>query len=201
MAVSRVSATSYIIKTFENYSATENKAQEGQLNDVGQKRVECFSKLVQDNTINQPDVIFYKDDGTDKNGNVKVNSRRYTAEAIAQKLGVQSVEAMKGDDGQVSTAKGLAEQFSNSLFVWSDKDKAPKLAAGLGATANVPTEFKKSHYGTIWAIDGDQLNVLQMNCEDKGFAGVKDVVSGSQTIRLAVMSVFVSIMATLYFLF
>jgi len=40
-----------------------------------------------------------------------------------------------------------------------------------------------------------------MNCEEKGFAGVKDAVNGSQNIRLAVISVFVTIMATLYFLF
>jgi len=82
MVISHVSATTYIIKTFENYSGKDSAGEEGQLTDIGQKRVQCFKKLVEDNTINQIDAILYKSDGKDKMGNIKINSRKFTAEAV-----------------------------------------------------------------------------------------------------------------------
>lgn len=84
MAISRVSATYYIIKTFENYGSKSTEGKEGNLNETGLKRVECFAGLI-GSKVNKPDQIFYKADGKDKNGNVKtVNPRRNTAEAVSE---------------------------------------------------------------------------------------------------------------------
>jgi len=129
MAISRVSATYYIIKTFENYGSKSTEGKEGNLNETGLKRVECFAGLI-GSKVNKPDQIFYKADGKDKNGNVKtVNPRRNTAEAIAEKIGVKA-EALEGTTAQLPNIKPLLEQenISNAIFVWSDKDKASELA-------------------------------------------------------------------------
>jgi len=80
MAISHVSANYYIIKTFENYKS--GQANEGQLTPEGEKRVICFASLV-GSKINQPNGIFYKKDGTDSNGVTKINSRKFTAEAVS----------------------------------------------------------------------------------------------------------------------
>jgi len=194
MAISHVSANYYIIKTFENYKS--GGANEGHLTPEGEKRVDCFVSLV-GSKINQPNGIFYKKDGTDKNGATKINSRKFTAEAIAEKLNVPANE-IDGGSAQLATIKETlldANGITDAVFVWSDKEKATELAKALGAT-NAPKSFKKSNYGYIWAISGDQLEEIKMGCD-----GVPDVINGSSSVRVAVMSIVVSIMASLYFLF
>jgi len=198
MAISRASATYYIVKSFENYSSKDNQGAEGQLTPDGQKRVECFAGLI-GNKVNQIDHIYYKADGTDKNGQIKVNSRKFTAEAIAEKLGgIPTAEISK------DTLSGLLERThsdgsQNSLFVWSDQDKTQEVATALGA-ANVPAEFKKENYGTIWVIEGSNLSEVTMDCD--GLNNFVASASGSVAgVRVSIMTLAVAVMASLYFFF
>jgi len=198
MAISRVSATYYIIKTFENYGSKSTKGKEGELNESGQKRVECFAGLI-GSKVNKLDQIFYKGDGKDKNGNVKtVNSRKNTAEAIAAKLNMKA-EAIEGTTTSLSTIKPLVEQYQNVLFVWSDKDKAAELATALGATG-VPEKFDKDNYGSIWVVDGTNFSEVTMDCQglsntDKGKSG------SSATARVSFMTLAVAAMSAIFLLF
>jgi len=80
MAISHVSGTYYIIKTFENNDKTSGE--EGQLSADGLKRVDCFVGLI-GSKVNEPQAIFYKKTGTDKNGAEKINSRQFTAEQVS----------------------------------------------------------------------------------------------------------------------
>jgi len=196
MAVSRVSGTYYIVKTFENYGENSTEGKEGDLTADGQKRVECFAGLV-GSKINKPDHIYYKDDGTDKNGNVKVNSRKNTAEAIAQKLGIQASAIAKANLSSLLETVH-AGNVNNAVFVWSDQDKTKEVATALGA-ATTPAEFKKNNYGGIWVIEGSELKEITMDCN--GLANEKAESSGSASIRVSVMSVAVAVMASLFFFF
>ena len=199
MAVSRVSGTYYIVKTFENYGKASTEGKEGNLNEQGQKRVECFAGLV-GSKINKPDHVYYKADGTDKNGNIKVNSRKITAEAIAAKLGVQSsaIDQLNNVLETVQTAN-----VQNAVFVWSDQEKTKEIATSLGGTDS-PAEFKKENYGSIWVIEpgNNKVNEITMGCEglpdshDNGSSS-----SDSTTIRVSIMSAVVALMASLYLFF
>ncbi|ORX51357.1 hypothetical protein BCR36DRAFT_582904 [Piromyces finnis] len=197
MTISHVSANYYIIKTFENYGSKSDEGAEGHLDSDGQKRVDCFVGLI-GNKVNKPQTIFYKSDGVDKNGNVKVNSRKFTAEAIAAKIGV-GTEALSGDDTALATIKDtlVNNQITDAIFVWTDKEKASKLAQNLGAT-NAPKEFKKSNYGLIWNIENDSLTEMNMDCAD-----VSNVVKSgaSTTFSASILALAVSVMASLYLLF
>ncbi|OUM58077.1 hypothetical protein PIROE2DRAFT_69998 [Piromyces sp. E2] len=203
MAISRVSGTYYIIKTFENYSSKEDASKEGQLNADGQKRVECFAGLV-GSKITKPDHIYYKADGVSKDGTVKVNSRKFTAEAIAQKLGGIPANAITKDE-QLSNLmeRTHADGSTNSVFVWSDKDKAKEVATALGAAPDkIPAEFKKDNYGGIWAIEGSDLKEMTMGCDGlpDSHDGSSASASGSQSsIRLTIMYLAVAVMTALYF--
>jgi len=130
MAINHVSATYYIIKTFENYGSKSTKGKEGDLKEKGLKRAECFAGLI-GSKVNKPDALFYKADGTDKTGAIKTsNSRRSTAQALQEKLGVEAQE-LAGDDAQLANIKTTlldANKITNAIFVWSDKEKAKKLA-------------------------------------------------------------------------
>jgi hypothetical protein len=208
MAISHVSATYYIIKTFENYSSKSTKGKEGDLKEKGLKRVECFAGLI-GSKVNKPDAIFYKADGTDKTGAIKtVNSRRNTAQALQEKIGVEAQE-ISGDDAQLANIKTTlldANKINNAIFVWSDKEKATKLATALGAT-NAPAEFAKENYGYIWAIDGTSLKEVTMDCEGlentetKNEDGKDTQSSGAVSVRYSVMTVAAAIIASLYLLF
>jgi hypothetical protein len=195
MAVSHVNATYYIIKTFENYGT--GNAKEGELDEKGTKRVECFAGLV-GSKINKPDAIFYKADGKDKNGNVKtINSRRNTAVAISEKLGVKA-EEIEGGTTQLPTLKSSildASNIQNALFVWSDKDKATELATALGAT-NAPAEFNKENYGTIWVIEGTDLKEVTMDCD-----GLSNSESGASKLYYSVMTIAIAVGAYLCLLY
>ncbi|ORX52536.1 hypothetical protein BCR36DRAFT_403794 [Piromyces finnis] len=197
MAISRVSGTFYIVKTFENYGKKSTEGAEGHLTADGEKRVECFAGLV-GNKINQPDHIYYKGDGTDKQGNVKVNPRKFTAEALAAKFGGIPVDAISKEE-QLSNLleRTHADGSQNSVFVWSDQDKAKEVANALGA-ASTPAEFNKDNYGGIWILEGSQLTEATMDCP--GLSNIK--TSGSlANIRFSVMSLAVAVIASLYFFF
>lgn len=198
MAISQASATFYIIKTFENYSSKSTDGAEGQLTADGQKRVDCFVGLV-GSKINQPDHIYYKADGTDKNGQIKVNSRKYTAEAIAAKLNnIPAVAITKDEQLSNLLERTHADNSQNAVFVWSDQDKTKEVATALGA-ANVPAEFKKENYGGIWIIEGSQLTEATMDCN--GLANENASSGSPASIRLSIMSLAVAIMASLYYFF
>ncbi|ORX79884.1 hypothetical protein BCR32DRAFT_269175 [Anaeromyces robustus] len=199
MAISHVSATYYIIKTFENYGDNSTKGDAGTLKESGNKRVECFAGLI-GSKVNKPDAILFKADGTTKDNQKKVNSKRYTAEAIANKIG--GITAEEVPKTAVATITDVVKDKANVLFVWSDKEKAQELATNLGV-ANAP-EFPKENYGHIWVIENGQLTDMTMDCADVKNEVVKeddDKMSSASSIRLSIMSVAVAIMASLYFLF
>jgi hypothetical protein len=203
MAISHVSATYYIIKTFENYGSKSTEGAEGQLDADGLKRVDCFVKLIGDK-INKPQTIFYKSDGVDKNGNIKVNSRKYTAEAIAAKLDNVSTEALQGGDTALASIKDtlVANQINDCIFVWSDKEKASALATALGATG-VPAEFQKGNYGIVWAIDGEKFSEISMGCSDVADVDEKknEEKSASTSLCASFMTIAVAIIASTFLLF
>ncbi|ORX88197.1 hypothetical protein BCR32DRAFT_288722 [Anaeromyces robustus] len=186
MAISRVSATYYIIKTFENYGS-KDQGDEGTLNPDGQKRVDCLVGLI-GSKIQQPDAIIYKDNSSAKASEAnKTNPRQMTATAIASKLNLEAQP--------VASENGITQaltSFNNVLFVWPDKEKAQSLAKALGVTN--PPEFKKLNYGYIWAIDNGELKEVTMDCD-----GLQNSVSSSaSTLYYSMMSVIVAILYILF---
>jgi len=80
-----------------------------------------------------------------------------------------------------------------------------KNISALGAT-NGPAEFPKENYGYIWAIEGNNLKEITMDCE--GLENVetkdsdgKDSKSGAVSVRYSVMTVAAAFIASLYLLF